>query len=330
MRFAVKVLKIAVGSTASILLAYAFGLLNAVSAGIITLLTVQDTKKDTVKIALKRVLAFFIAYLLLKIIFTLVAFSIPAFGVFLLLFAGICVVFQMQDALAMNAVLATHYLLEQDMSLTMLENEAMLLLIGTSVGIGINMFMPGSVAKIRKQQIMIEEHFKLLFTYLADRLVNEGDDHKINEVFLDLKNHIDEGMDHAFRNDDNTFFQESKYYMQYMELRDHQHDILTDTYEKIQSLTLTLDYMHEVSEFMKQIADELHETYNTQGLIVKQGKLMDGIKNSPLPATREEFENRAILYMIFMNLKMFIKLKRNFIDELTEEQKNKYWKVSGK
>ncbi|MFV0466415.1 MAG: aromatic acid exporter family protein [Lachnospiraceae bacterium] len=322
----IKVTKIAIGSTVSILLAYALGLLNAVSAGIITILSVQDTKKQTIRVAIKRIAAFIAAYLLMLVIFSIVPFSIPAFGVFLLLFAGICVAFNMQDALPINAVIATHYLLEQDLSLMMLKNEAMLLLIGTLIGIAINMFMPGSVMKIRKQQIMIEEHFRLLLTSMSKKLIAQGNDDEIETLMEDLRGHIDEGKEHAFRNDDNTFFQESKYYMQYMELRSRQIDLLADTYEKMQSLTMTVEYMYAISDFMNQIAKELHETYNTEGLFVKQGRLMNEIKHSQLPTTREEFENRAILYIIFMNLKMFIKLKKSFIDELSEQQKNKYWK----
>lgn len=53
-----KLLKIAVGSAFSIFLADALGLNYGTSAGIITLLTIQDTSKETIAISVKRVFAF--------------------------------------------------------------------------------------------------------------------------------------------------------------------------------------------------------------------------------------------------------------------------------
>ena len=49
-----KALKIAAGAVAAILLAEAFGLQNAASAGIITLLTVQNTRRETVMSSVRR------------------------------------------------------------------------------------------------------------------------------------------------------------------------------------------------------------------------------------------------------------------------------------
>ena len=49
-----KALKIAGGGVAAILLAEALGLQNAASAGIITLLTVQNTRRETVMSSVRR------------------------------------------------------------------------------------------------------------------------------------------------------------------------------------------------------------------------------------------------------------------------------------
>ena len=53
-----KALKIAGGGVAAILLAEALGLQNAASAGIITLLTVQNTRRETVMSSVRRFAGF--------------------------------------------------------------------------------------------------------------------------------------------------------------------------------------------------------------------------------------------------------------------------------
>lgn len=50
---------------------------------------------------------------------------------------------------------------------------------------------------------------------------------------------------------------------------------------------------------------------------------------TPLPASREEFENRAILYHILMDLEEFLKMKKKFVDSLTEDQMERYWQSNG-
>lgn len=50
---------------------------------------------------------------------------------------------------------------------------------------------------------------------------------------------------------------------------------------------------------------------------------------TPLPASREEFENRAILYHILMDLEEFLKMKKKFVDSLTEDQMERYWYING-
>ena len=57
----IKLIKYVTGSVAAVLLAAALQLQFAYAAGIITLLTIQDTKKETVRITVKRMIIFVIS-----------------------------------------------------------------------------------------------------------------------------------------------------------------------------------------------------------------------------------------------------------------------------
>jgi uncharacterized membrane protein YgaE (UPF0421/DUF939 family) len=60
---------------------------------------------------------------------------------------------------------------------------------------------------------------------------------------------------------------------------------------------------------------------------VDEKLLMERCQNDLLPVTREEFETRAILYILLMNFRMFLTIKKDFVESLSEGQKRKFWKV---
>ncbi|MBR3771252.1 MAG: aromatic acid exporter family protein, partial [Clostridium sp.] len=67
----IKTGKIAVGSALSIMIADILGLSFGTAAGIITLLSVQNTKKETLQVAGRRILAFIIAIILSWVVFSM-------------------------------------------------------------------------------------------------------------------------------------------------------------------------------------------------------------------------------------------------------------------
>ena len=71
-----KLFKIAVGSAAAIFLADLLGLSYSTSAGIITLLTIQDTSRETIVISAKRIGAFLVATVLSYAVFHLLGYNV--------------------------------------------------------------------------------------------------------------------------------------------------------------------------------------------------------------------------------------------------------------
>ena len=67
----IKLIKYVTGSVAAVLLAAALQLQFAYAAGIITLLTIQDTKKETVRVTAKRLVIFIRMTILSAVIFPL-------------------------------------------------------------------------------------------------------------------------------------------------------------------------------------------------------------------------------------------------------------------
>ena len=110
----VKAFKIALAAVLSILTANLLGLKYAVTAGIITVLSIQNTKRETLKTARNRGLAFLCALVLAFLCYTLLGYRVSAFIIYLFFFALLCLSAGWGEAIAMDSVLISHFLSEQE------------------------------------------------------------------------------------------------------------------------------------------------------------------------------------------------------------------------
>lgn len=320
-----KILKIALGSFLSSILATVLGLKFPTSAGILTLLTIQDTKKETLLIALRRFGAFFLAMILASFLFTIYGYYANVFGLFLLVFSILCYLLQFQDGLSTSAVLTTHLLLEKSVGLKMLVNELFLLLIGIGVGVILNLFMPKTIEEIKKKQQCIESQFKHLLIYIADSMILITHNQKFDELFVTLDQTLDEAIEQSYANMNNTLWTDTKYYHQYTEMRKNQAIILKRIAGNVHALELVTKQTEPIHIFLIKIAASFHEYNDASALLLELQKLQAMYSNDSLPTTRQEFENRARLYLLLDELKEFLLQKKEFVETLTTRQIEKYW-----
>ena len=66
---------------------------------------------------------------------------------------------------------------------------------------------------------------------------------------------------------------------------------------------------------MEKLAEEFHELNNVESLLIELNELYEFFRKEKLPSTRDEFENRAILFNILIDLEHFLKIKRSFIEK---------------
>jgi uncharacterized membrane protein YgaE (UPF0421/DUF939 family) len=315
-------LKTGIGSAAAILIANTFGLIYSPSAGIITLLTLQNTKKETLLIAVKRVEAFALAALLSFIAFESLGYTAWTFGLFVTLFVALCFLLDLKDGIAMNAVLMTHFLIEKNMGMALIFNEISILLIGMSIGIGLNLIMPRNMARIREEQLHLEEEIKKHLRSMEAILRDE----KQELDFTDLELFVDRLLKRAYEEAGNRLLSDTRYLISYFEMRKLQIGVLKDitaTLLQIKPLPVQAEPM---AQFIEHIAASFHEKNNVTGLLTILEQLREHFRTEPLPESRVEFENRAMLYQVMKELEYFLMAKRNFILELEEKDMKTYWK----
>lgn len=321
----IKILKIAVGSSIAIAIANLLGLRYSTAAGVITLLTIQNTRKETLFISLKRFYAFLGAVMIAFVVFTVLGYSPLTFGVFLLLFIALCFYFHLEDGLSICAVIVTHFLIEESMSLYWVWNEFQLMIIGVGIGIILNLYIPSRLKSIIKIQANIEDDMRLLLKEIAAYVCQVPDIEKGRISFKNLENNIKLALEYSIENVNNSFKSEVTYFSLYMEMRRNQMIVLKRIVNHISYLSKLPKQAYVIADFMHDTGNSFHEYNNAIKLLKDLDSIMGEMKIEPLPVTREEFENRAILLQILYEFESFLILKKEFVDNLTQEQIKEYW-----
>ena len=104
----VRTLKTGLGATVAMMIAQLIGLKYMASAGIITILSIQSTKRESVQIAIRRFFATCVALGVGGILFRLLGFTPLVFGVYLVVFIPIAARFKITEGIVSASVLVTH------------------------------------------------------------------------------------------------------------------------------------------------------------------------------------------------------------------------------
>lgn len=316
MTVSLRAIKIALATTIAILIAQAFQLEYSVSAGVVAILSVLDTKKSSVTIALQRVGSTILALSIATILFQLVGFNTIVFGLYLLIYIPLAYKLNVEVGIAPCSVLVSHLLLEQSTSVTWLANELALMVIGAGIAILFNWYMPSKENELLQLRDKIEEKMKQVLINFA-LLLKEGSstvkgELLIKELSLDLR--TAEKM--AYMESNNQLLsQYDDYMIQYIDMRQQQAKILAEMSIDISVCSLPTKQNEILAQLFQQTAAQLHESNPVIDLTKDIESLLNDFRKSDLPKTRDEFENRAALFVLLNDFSRFIQLKKDFFEQ---------------
>lgn len=309
----IKSLKIAAAAAIAIGLAGELGLKYSATAGIITVLSIQNTKRETLKSAGNRWLAFLCALALSKLSFTLLGYGLWAFGTYLFLFALLCICAGWTEAIAMDSVLVTHFLAERDMGLSLVAGEVLLLLIGTGMGILVNLHLRRRQGEFERLAEAADRQMKGILHRMSLWLLEEDKAAYGPDCFPELKEALHAAKACAVSDYGNTLLAESAYELDYIAMREQQSMVLREIYDNIMRIRYLPVQAEQVAGLLGEIGEDFHRDNTVEGLLEKLEALLAQMKGQPLPDSREEFEARAILFYILMQVRQFLEIKREFV-----------------
>lgn len=308
-------LKIALAAVVSIAIAGELGLQYSATAGIITVLSIQNTKRETLQSARNRGLAFGAALVIAAVCFGLLEFTLWAFVVYLLLFALLCINRGWVEALAMDSVLITHFLAEKSMAPKLILNEVLLFVIGAGMGVLVNFLLHKKEEEFEQKAAIVDEQIKGILKRMSRWLPVEDKSEYGNSCFVSLQEALTEAKLCAAANYNNVLRGNDTRELDYIRMREQQSVVLQEIYENIKGLVYLPGQAEQVAQLIGRIEQEYHRDNTVVSLLQELDALLENMKQQPLPESREEFEARAVLFYILMQIKRLLGLKREFVLE---------------
>lgn len=313
--------KISLGCAVAILISTLLKLEFSATAGLITVLSIQNTKKETTEIAVKRLISFFFAIAVSFVSFHFLGYTTLAFAVYLFVFIILCQIFKAQSAIVPVSVLISHILSKQDFSFEMILNEFLLLFTGAAVGFVLNLYMHKNLTKMEKTKSCLDNEIKAVLQRMSARiLVSDKSDYN-HDCFKKLDSYISEARETAIQNQNNSFGVFDKYDFLYLEMREKQCNILHEMYKIIKAMDASQKQGEIISDFLKKISEEYHEKNDVKSLAAEADYIIEEMKKEKMPESRSEFENRALLFTLLIRTKEFLSIKYMFMENI-ETKKN--------
>ncbi len=309
----IKSIKIAVAAVLAIAIAGEWNLDYAVTAGIITILSIQNTKRETLKTAAKRGLAFLSALVIAAFCFGLFSYTLWAFACYLFCFSMLCLWMNWVAAISMASVLISHLWAEQSMAPQLIANEAKLFVIGTSIGILVNMHLHKRQAEFEQLAEWVDHQMKCILRNMSAGLAMTNKRECCKNCFEELETALDKAKLCAALNYNNSLLKASSYELEYISMREQQSVVLKEICENIRRLQYQPRQALQVARFIEQLERDYHRKNTVEGLLVRLEEFLSMMQKEPLPKSRAEFEARAILFYILMQLRMVLQLKRDFV-----------------
>lgn len=322
--------KIAVGSAVAIYIAEAMHLEYAVSAGTVTLLSLLGTKWETVKVSAVRIGTFFLTSLLAVIYIPWMHSEWIAFGIVIFIMALLSINMGWKESLSVNAVIAAHYMMKMDFSIEFIYNEFMLVLIGVVIAFVLNLFHLNEnrkkdiIADMRYTERTLQEILRDMAAYLRGEQLKPLHISVWEEICAleeKLREFIEEGRQYQ----DNTFEFHHDYFQDYFEMRLDQCRMLDSLHYEMKNIRTVPKQAKVVADYMNYLADYVVEKNDPGPQMDRLQELFADMKKEELPKSRDEFESRALLYHILMDIEEFLKYKIAFIENLSEKQRKVYW-----
>ena len=318
-----RTIRITVSALLANFVAMLIGLENPYAAGIIAILAVLNTRKETFDRVKEYSGSTILAFAIATGVFYIFGYSIYSFAVYLAVYVPLAYFLKVDAGIAPCSVLVTHFLIAESISWAWQINGLAIMFIGLFFALLANFWIPSHNQKIEMMVVDIEKQMSLILFLLEKRLL-EGSKNRerIQQELKDLCKQTIELEKIAFIEYDNRNFSDDSenYYIKYAQMRQRQYEILNRITNSLDNVLPNTDENRILASIFGETAEQLDETNTGIELLGYISNLYRVFRDSSLPKSREEFESRAILYNILTEFEKFLELKRDFYQEFGESK----------
>ncbi|MFD2704336.1 aromatic acid exporter family protein [Salibacterium lacus] len=319
-----RTVKTSVGAALSIFIAQLLSLEFYVSAGIITILCISVTKKESMRDSWERFVACLIGIVFAAVLFEGFGYHFVSVAILFLLFIPTAVALGVRRGVVTSAVIILHLYTFENISTSIIVNEMLLIVIGIGIALIMNMYMPSRENDLIWKQVHLEDCFREIWREFAVYL-KDGEVSWDGKEIAEAASIIEEAKGMALNNIENHFLRNDDYFYHYFKMREKQFDVIKRILPFISSLDRTVIQGKKMALFLQELSEGVSPGNTAEYFLNQLHALKEEIQEMELPKTREEFEVRSSLFYILNELESYLLVKKRFKPDSTRTRS-----VSGK
>ncbi|WP_249871940.1 aromatic acid exporter family protein [Oceanobacillus saliphilus] len=322
MKIGYRTIKTAIGTPLSISIAQLFGLTNYVSAGILTILCIQPSRKRSFYSAWHRFLACMIASIYALVFFELLGYHPLILGLMLALFIPTTVFFKITPGISTSTVVTLNLYSSSNITFALLIDQYILIIVGIGTGLLLNLYMPSLDKNLKEKQEKLEENFRIILYEYSRYIKYKDTSWKGNEI-TDSEDILKEANHLVERDRENHLLRNKHPYRDYFRMRANQIELFKKMLPLVTNLPNTDLISEKIANFFEKLSNSVHPG-NTAIIYLDQLKeLREEFNKVELPTTQEEFETRANLFQLMHEIEDYLMIKKKFKESDIKHPKKK-------
>lgn len=306
-----RTLKTAIGAAVAIAIAQYFDLQFFTAAGILTILSIQPTKRKSLHAVYTRIVSTFIGIAYAFVFFEIFGYSPLVLGIVMVLFIPTIVSLRVVEGFISSSVIMMHIYLTANFTVDLLINEFCLMAIGYGVGLVVNMYMPDIQQGLYYHREKIETLLKKILAEIAGYLRN-GDTLWDGRELIEAAKVVDAGKALAFQDVENHVTRKENTFYLYFDMRERQLEIIERVLPKITALPVMTEQATLIATFMEDLSEHVHSGNTASRFLEKLDKVKEEFAKMPLPKDHETFLAMAALYQFIEEMDEYLVIKQSF------------------
>lgn len=314
-----RTLKTAIATPLSMAIAQSLGVSNVATAGILTMLCIQPSRRRSFRTAADRFLACLLAIGFSAMFFEVFGYSAVVLSVLLMVFIPTTIFFKIESGIFTSTVITLNIYLFEKFNLDFISNQLYLIIIGIGTGFIINLYMPGLDKKLENLKKSVEVRFLIIFRQISKLVKKEETDWQRSEL-KELHNLFKEASELAKRDRENQIDGTNHSYSDYFEMRKKQFQLLQEILNLIDQLPEKEKVNYKLSEFIDKLGEAVHTDDTARAFLKELHELKEEFKQVELPKTYQDFEAKSVLFQLLQVIERYLNLKINLMEPEKEQK----------
>ncbi|MBN8236559.1 aromatic acid exporter family protein [Halobacillus kuroshimensis] len=311
MKIGYRTIKTALGTPFAIWVAQMLQLENFASAGILTILCIQITRKRSFLSAWHRFSACIVAMVFSFAFFELIGYNPLAIGIMLFAFIPVTVWLNITPGIVTSSVIILHLYGSGSIGWEIIINEVILITVGIGTALLLNLYMPSLENKLGEYRSQVEHNFSLIMKELATFL-RDGDNDWTGHELTETAALLEKAKSLSYRDVENHLLRTHNHFYHYFHMRTKQFELLERMLPLVSRISTSNMHSSKIADFFDDLAGAIHPG-NTAVIYLQRFKEMkEEFREDDLPQTREEFEMRASLFHLLNEIEEYLIIKRSF------------------